>query len=217
MDCQMPILDGYEATRQIRRWEGEASGSAPQRRLPIVALTAHAMKGDRDTCLQCGMDDFLTKPLEPEALARTLRQWMPSAPSLRPDEDGRSTGVTPSPPEGDGGHGPIDFGQLVHRCMDRTELAERLVRKFVGLLPAYREEIGRAVSAGEAETIRQAAHRLKGSAANISANALSRLAGELEERGREGRLDGITELWERLEAEARKVERLDPGSERQAA
>ena len=101
--------------------------------------------------------------------------------------------------------------------MDRTELAERLVRKFVDLLPGYREELGRAVSNGDAEAIRPSAHRLKGCAANVSANALSRLAAEREDRSRGARLEGLTELWPRLESVARTIERLDPQIVRKAA
>ena len=76
MDCQMPVMDGYEATGNIRRWEQSQADQTGARRLPIIALTAHAMKGDRDVCLQAGMDDFLTKPLDPDDLAVVLAKWM---------------------------------------------------------------------------------------------------------------------------------------------
>ena len=76
MDCQMPEVDGYEATRQIRLWE-QAQKSA--RRLPIAALTAHAMDGDREKCEAAGMDDYLSKPMSISALEQVLLRWLPPA------------------------------------------------------------------------------------------------------------------------------------------
>jgi len=71
MDCQMPDMDGYEATMQLRRTEGSA------RHTPVIAMTAHTMDGDRERCLQAGMDDYITKPMRLQVLADTLRRWLP--------------------------------------------------------------------------------------------------------------------------------------------
>ncbi|MEJ1965275.1 MAG: response regulator [Gammaproteobacteria bacterium] len=99
MDCQMPELDGYDATRAIRMWELEnaasdgpkqgwarpnPAGHAISRRLPIVAMTANTMLGDREKCIAAGMDDYLAKPIKREVLLACLRQWLPPAPALRP-------------------------------------------------------------------------------------------------------------------------------------
>jgi CheY-like chemotaxis protein len=73
MDCQMPEMDGYAATRMIRDEEGRQGG---QGRIPIVALTAHTTKEDRDVCLAAGMDDYLSKPIDPQVLAETLAKWL---------------------------------------------------------------------------------------------------------------------------------------------
>jgi CheY-like chemotaxis protein len=86
MDCQMPEVDGYEATRQIRLWE-LAQKSA--RRLPIAALTAHAMAGDREKCEAAGMDDYLSKPMSAADLQKLLLRWLPSAGALRAQSENK--------------------------------------------------------------------------------------------------------------------------------
>ena len=236
MDCQMPIMDGYEATGIIREWERMEAETSGPRRVPIIALTAHAMKGDRDICLQYGMDDFLTKPLDPAALTRTLAKWMdarartpdavatsadggtPAAPAA--SADGEAAAFTPaswmtsgaaaaSAPPPISPHStfanPIDFPSLVERCMGKTALAERLVGKFIQLVPPYTEEIANAVAARDPAAVKFTAHRLKGAAATVSARAISQIAAELEALGRDGRLEPAPEVMRQLQ---QHVERL---------
>jgi len=82
MDCQMPELDGYDATRAIRAWETPRIAAGIATRLPIVAMTANAMLGDREKCLAAGMDDYLSKPIKREVLLAALVHWLPPAPGL---------------------------------------------------------------------------------------------------------------------------------------
>ena len=116
MDCQMPKMDGYEATSKIRQWEKE---NTKGKRLPIIALTAHAMTGDRERCLAAGMDDYLSKPLEVEKLKAAIERWTTSPGSKTDDRKDIGRGAT-----------PIDVEGLLNRCMGKSELARRLLTRF---------------------------------------------------------------------------------------
>jgi signal transduction histidine kinase/DNA-binding response OmpR family regulator/HPt (histidine-containing phosphotransfer) domain-containing protein/HAMP domain-containing protein len=202
MDCQMPEMDGYEATRLIRRWEQQSAPTAGRKpHLSIVALTAHAMIGDRSRCLEAGMDDYLTKPLEPGALAKMLSQWMPAAVianTQTPDQPAE-IGRTGGPPAG------IDFPSLLHRCMGKQELAERLVKKL--LIQAVTDvlELETAIREQDAGRVELVAHRIKGSAANVSADAVRECASRLELAGRKKNLVPAPKLLEQLRANLENI------------
>lgn len=250
MDCQMPVMDGYEATRVIRDWEKTATESDPfvPRHVPIIALTAHAMKGDRDICIQTGMDDFLTKPLDPDELTRTLTKWArlaedargtrashASLESTQTSEHPVRSEVTPLPitpavanAEASGSsresqpplaspYNPIDFSSLVYRCMGKADLAERLVQKFVPLARQYAEDVQRAVEQRDLAAVEQTAHRLKGTAANVSAEAVRQVAAELEALGRNQDLGGAEVLVRQLFVEVERVIRFHGKENREAA
>ena len=197
MDCQMPEMDGYEATRLIRQWEQqEAPNGRLGRRLPVLALTAHAMKGDRARCLEAGMDDYLTKPLEPEELAKALIRWLPNpAAAASPGSAvGDQTAEILPPPAG------IDFASLMHRCMGKKDLAGRLLQKFQAQADADLQELETAIREQDAPRLRLVAHRLKGAAANVSAGAVRNYAGRLETLGREVNLPPAADLLVLLRA-----------------
>ena len=169
-------MDGYEATQLIRNWEEQEAPEARHRqRLPIVALTAHAMTGDRSRCLEAGMDDYLTKPLEPAEMATTLARWL-----ARP--------------------AAIDFPSLLQRCMGKPELAQRLVQKFLVQAGADLQELETAIRENDATRLRLVAHRIKGSAANVSAEAIRDCASRLEILGRDGNLAEAPEILAQLRA-----------------
>lgn len=194
MDCQMPILDGYGATREIRNWE--AQQNLP--RLPIIALTAHALKGDRERCLAAGMDDYLAKPLDPEVLAATIVRW--SKPTV--------TTVTPIPqkpkpvlPAGK----PIDDADFLQRCLGRRSLAERLLQKFVIQAAGDAADIRSAIAQHDSEALTAAAQRLRSSATNVSATRLNETAMELDALARSGSLIGAEELAAKLAVRLNEV------------
>jgi two-component system, sensor histidine kinase and response regulator len=178
MDVQMPELDGVEATRI---WRGRERAEEA-RRLPIVAMTAHASTRDRDLCLEAGMDGFLTKPIQRAMLGEALKRYL----------DGHSDGALKPVPAGTPILAPGPAFQ-VSDLMRRLEADETLAREVaqVFLLEADRlmARAEQALTAGDAAVLRESAHSLKGAAGNIGAAHLHEAAHQLESLGRAGRLD----------------------------
>ena len=185
MDCQMPDMDGYDAARAIRIEEEHRPG---RRRVPIVALTAHATKGDRERCLAAGMDDYLSKPLDPDALAAKLASWIPQLAPPAPSQAAVPVGV-------------LNYPDLLQRCMGRAELAKQLAGKLVEQAGADAREISQAIHQQNAGALIASAHRLKGASANVSAENLRLLALELESLGRNNSLPAAAALLPKLQSE----------------
>jgi PAS domain S-box-containing protein len=189
MDCQMPDLDGYEATRRIRE------GPEKNRRIPIVALTAHAMREDLDRCLAAGMNDCITKPFVEEVLRRKLEHWLDEA-----------RGASP-PAAGPEGSPPLDGARLTElqglgRAVGRNVLSE-LTAAFQSRDPVT--EIRSALARGDWPLLRQSAHSLKGSSALLGAMSLSAICGELEHLPPNTRAEALAGSMTALEREYRRV------------
>jgi two-component system sensor histidine kinase/response regulator len=184
MDLQMPVMDGLEATIAIRRRE-RVTG----RRVRIVAMTAHAMHGDRERCLAAGMDGYLSKPIEPATLFAVVEQ----------DSDG--AGVQPATA------GPVTFDgdALWERLSGDEELMTDIIRLFLQELPARLAAIGDAVNSRNAKALRAAAHLLKGSAGNLSLGRLVDAAHVLERLGADSHMEAAEAAWQQLSVEADKV------------
>jgi signal transduction histidine kinase/CheY-like chemotaxis protein len=184
MDCQMPEMDGYEATRTIRLWEQENSDKRGGRRIPIVALTAHAAKSDRDRCLEAGMDDYLTKPLDPRELARTLHKWV--------EGDGRAAipETEPADAEAAGDEQPVilDYPSLLERCMGKRDLAEKLIKMFLEHTQDELQKLESALLTNDTAAIAATAHSVKGAAGSVSALTIWETSARLEAMGRENNL-----------------------------
>ncbi|MDQ8197294.1 response regulator [Pelagicoccus enzymogenes] len=176
MDCMMPDMDGYEATGHIR----DLSSDSKNRDTPIVALTANAMEGDREKCLNAGMSDYLAKPIHPKDLAEVFERWASRGPAMEVD----------SAPRGQGGSEAalVDLSSLVEVFGDSKEELRPLVEAFVESL---REEL-MALQRNEGpdfdlETLRLRCHTIKGASANYGAKPLSRVAMQVELACTEGR------------------------------
>jgi len=169
MDVQMPEMGGFEATEAIRDVERGAGAD----RTPIVAMTAHAMKGDRERCLAAGMDEYLTKPLDPKLLCQMVEEIAAARPPAADDETPASA---------------ISMQVLARVGGDRELLAE-ISRLFVDDAPRHLDRIRQALDLRDGEALRRAAHGLKGAAANFDADGVVAAARTLEEIGRSQEFD----------------------------
>lgn len=196
MDCQMPVMSGYEATGMIRKWE--MTQHLP--RLPIVAMTANAMTGDREKCLAAGMDDYLSKPIKTEILKETLAHWL-IGDSFDPPADDRDD------PQEDQAMDIEDLGQeLIDGTIFNT-LKELMEEDFPDLIESYKEDAQKLLedlkaSSTEADlnVMIRAAHTLKSSSNNIGATALAKVALEIETQGNDNNFTKANALIPSLES-----------------
>ena len=210
MDCQMPVMDGYDATRAIRQHESEHG----RERAVIVALTAHAMEGDRDQCLAAGMDDYLSKPFEFVEFRRTLGRWLPRAESgeERPESEVDGESAVPLHTQRACMPGaPIDETALDMLRAPERQGARGVVQRAVAIYledaPKLLVDLREAALEQNTEGLRMAAHSLKSSSANIGAARLAELFKQLEALGRADSDDGVIELVDSADLEFTRVAR----------
>ncbi|KRG52677.1 ATP-binding protein [Stenotrophomonas maltophilia] len=197
MDCQMPVLDGYAATRHWRAEEAE-TGRA---RLPIIAMTANAMAGDRERCLQAGMDDYLSKPIARATLHALLQRWGQRSRDVVASSllDGDASGASRIPPAV---HGPAlqetKSQAVTQLVLDRDVLDElhavigdtalQIVSVFLDDAPAMVQQLQQAAQCGDGPRLKAVAHSLKSSSANVGALSLSAIAQRIEHEAHSGSL-----------------------------
>ncbi|MCC7493754.1 MAG: response regulator [Fimbriimonadaceae bacterium] len=224
MDIQMPELNGYEATAAIRQMEVSRGGHKP-----IIAMTAHAMKGDRERCLEAGMDGYVSKPIQAKDLLRVIAELGPARPtaavngaepaapaasSAEPDLQPAEPGVEPpglsEPPVPAAAADDLPV-LAINEAMDRfagdCELARELLELFLDDLPRLHREVSAAAQAGDAVVLERAAHTLKGAVGNFGAKPAFAAAQRLEQLGRSGELREVDAALAALDVE---LERLRP-------
>jgi PAS domain S-box-containing protein len=198
MDCQMPEMDGLEATRRIR----DSASGALNSRVPIIAMTASAMQGDRERCIDAGMDDYLSKPVQQPDLAEVLYRWISSP---RADDDRQETPPKEPAPAAPPDNEVFRESELLERLMDDRELAHTILAGFLDDVPTQVRKLKDFLNSGDTPGAQRQAHTIKGAAANIGAPALSEVAFELEEIGKSGRLGDALDVLPRLETEFQRL------------
>ncbi len=195
MDGQMPEMDGYAATRAIREREKTTGGH-----IPIIAMTANAMKGDRESCLDAGMDNYLAKPIRSTILYKMVEAFTPAVPRIE------EVPVEATPSEG-----VMDWEAAVDRVGGRSDLLKQTVAVFLQecgqLMPAIRQ----AIDEGDRPELRRLAHCLKGSADSFAAQATVAAALRLEMMGRDGTLTNADEAYSVLQTELERLNRVLTG------
>jgi len=178
MDVQMPEMDGFEATAAIRGRERVTGGH-----IPIIAMTAHAMKGDKERCLAAGMDAYLSKPARSKDLFDAVEANLAHSTSGKTKEIPKRR---------------FDGRKLLERLDGSEELCHELIHTFLDESPQLLDAVRRAVAKGSPAELAAAAHALKGAVANFETEQAFAAASEMEQRGKSGNLDGVPGLFEEL-------------------
>ena len=214
MDCQMPEMDGFEASKEIR--EAEGAGKVTMRKpdgtgkchIPIIALTANALPPDRERCLSAGMDDYLTKPLNPDAMIAAIQRYCiaetsvaakvaPAAIGAPASTHSQSSDATPtahavSITQISAADLPVlDLDDLRTRCRGKVSLMASILEKFATLSQGHLSECRESVEHGDTVRTARASHTLKGGAGNIGAKRLAATAFALEEAATQNDLEGM--------------------------
>ncbi|MEO8199381.1 MAG: response regulator [Gemmatimonadota bacterium] len=191
MDCQMPIMDGYQATAAIRSQE------TTDQHVPIIAMTANAMQGDREKCLNAGMDDYLTKPIESPKLYAALRRYISPETGEGSEDFLETVTVTSGLPES-GGDQAINLAQLRSIVGDSEEKTRRMLRLYITSTEPTLNRLGAALDGRNSEQVAREAHKLKGASSSIGAERMAGLAASAEKLGKAGTWSEASDLVQQL-------------------
>jgi signal transduction histidine kinase/DNA-binding response OmpR family regulator len=197
MDCQMPVMDGFDTTREIRRRHGTG------RQIPIVALTASAMKGDRENCLAAGMDDYVTKPIPRDQLLALIDRWIKPSPSQREPVPAPRSEEIP----------PVRLDWIRDLVGQDAHLIAELTQTFAKETGERVDQLQQALQAGDAATATQLSHGIRSAALNLGATPLASLALELEIQCKTGELEPAPAQLQRVGRELERIRRslgVDP-------
>ena len=184
MDIQMPLVDGYEATRQIREQEKRAEQVVhhPQhpikiRRTPIIAMTAHAIKGYREKCIEADMDDYMTKPFKKQDMIAMVENWAARKKNPEPEAENRPP---PSLPDDPSLVLPLDYDKALREFENDKDFFWEVLTEFIHTAGLQLQKMDKAIEHEDFAVIQKEAHAIKGGASNLTATALSHAAAELE-------------------------------------
>ena len=211
MDCQMPDMDGYQATREIRRREGRSS------RMIIIAMTAHALQGDREECLAAGMDDYITKPIRQQELTRVLERWVGSI-KKTPEQ---TEEVRPGQAIASGDAASIDEGVLDQmrqlQSEEEPDFLASLIDLFLEDARSHLKALREAVARSDARQLADKSHSLKSSCGNLGAKKMTAICNTIEALGRANSVEGAAALVAQLEEEFSRVRRALEAEKRKSA
>jgi len=207
MDMQMPIMDGYEAMGKIRAHESELASEGPgsSSHISIVALTAHAMKGDRERCLNAGADDYLTKPMKKKSLLEIVDKWLAVKAVSKKEPDDKPEKETPTTGAEMENEPPMNTESVLDEYDGDREFMMEVLNDFLKQVEKQVGIIREAITEQDSEQVRKEAHAIKGGSGLLTANDLSGVALELENIGKSGSLEGSKEVLERLEREFQRL------------
>ena len=193
MDVQMPEMDGYTATQEIR------NPRSAVRNIPVIAMTAHAMKGDREKCLAAGMDDYISKPVKPKELLEMVERWAGKQvlhPLMSNDK--------PRDPISS----PVDIKHLQEITGGDSAFEREIAALFLKDTVEHLSGLKKAINEENGSALERAAHTVKGAALNMGAEKFGELALALETKGKSGTLEGAQNMLAELEAEFQRVKRF---------
>ena len=203
MDVQMPVMDGLDATRHIR----DPQSAVLNHSIPIIAMTAYAMQGDREKCINAGMDDYVSKPVRPQVLAERLEKWLPGG--LNEGMQIKGEQMQEKAEETQIPELPVwDKAEMMERCMGDKDLAETLVNGFLMDAPQHIQALKISLRAGNASEAEYLAHTIKGASANLSGERLRAVAFEMEKSARTGDLTVASSRMTELEIQFERLKEV---------
>jgi PAS domain S-box-containing protein len=201
MDMNMPVMDGYEATDTIRKMENASEkGDAALHRIPIIAITANALSGDREKCLAAGADDYLSKPLKKERLLAMIGKWTDS-----PVPEAENACLQENQYPSDLAAEPVNYTQALHEFGNEAEVLTDVLTGFVNDARKQLEKVRNAVVYGDTDMIASEAHSIKGGSSNLTANLVAEAAAALEAAAKSGSLTQTSSRIDALEVEVQRM------------
>jgi len=197
MDIQMPVMDGLEATMIIRN----PLSKVLNHQIPIIAMTANAMQGDREKCLIAGMDDYVAKPVMPVTLAAVRDKYLPREKSSQPEQSPGAPEVSSQKSTESQRAIVFDQSGMLERLMHDDDLVCAVLEGFLEDIPKQIEFLKKDLETGDVPGVERLAHTIKGAASNVGGEALRMLAGEMENGGRAGDLLSVKIRMDELEAQ----------------